>query len=83
MITFLLTLIVGGLIGWLASIILKKDIPGGVTGNILAGIIGAGIGGKLLGHWGPEIGNVYILPALLGTIVLILVVSFIFNKLAE
>lgn len=83
MISFLLTLIVGGLIGWLASIILKKDIPGGVIGNILAGIIGAGIGGKLLGHWGPEIGSVYILPALLGTIVLILVVSFIFNKLAE
>ena len=35
----LLYLIVGGLIGWLAGMILGKDVPMGCIGNIIAGII--------------------------------------------
>lgn len=38
--TLLWLLIVGGIIGWLASIIAGKDVPGGIIGNIIAGIIG-------------------------------------------
>lgn len=49
------SLIVGGILGWLASLITGKDVPGGVIGNIIAGIIGSA-GLKLLGsfvssHW--------------------------------
>jgi len=39
-------------IGWLAGVILGKEIPGGVFGNIIAGLIGSAIGSKLLGMWG-------------------------------
>lgn len=76
MISFLWFIIIGGILGWLAGMILGKDIPGGVIGNIIAGIIGAWIGGSLLGSWGPKLSDFYILPTLLGTIILILIVSF-------
>lgn len=73
------TLIVGGIIGWFAGLITGKDIPGGIIGNILAGIIGGYLGSLLLGSWGPEIGDFYIIPALLGAIILIIIVTIILN----
>lgn len=77
MFSFIWFLIIGGILGWVASLIIGKDIPGGIIGNIIAGIIGAWIGGKLLGKWGPTLSDFYIIPALIGSIVLIFVVSFI------
>ncbi|MGQ0440977.1 GlsB/YeaQ/YmgE family stress response membrane protein [Bacillus sp. B-TM1] len=65
------SLIVGGILGWLASLITGRDVPGGVIGNIIAGIIGSWIGGKLLGSFGPVIGGYAIIPALIGAINLI------------
>ena len=31
-------LIVGGLIGWLSGNLIGRDVPGGVLGNIIAGL---------------------------------------------
>ena len=70
-------LIIGGIIGWLAGLILGRDLPGGVIGNIIAGFIGAWIGSFLLGSWGPVIGGFYFIPALIGAIVLVFIVSLI------
>lgn len=72
---FIIMIIVGGLIGWLAGAILSKDVSFGIIGNIVAGLIGSAIGSKLLGEWGPILGGVPILPALIGSIILILLVS--------
>ncbi|MDG5472217.1 GlsB/YeaQ/YmgE family stress response membrane protein [Jeotgalibacillus sp. ET6] len=80
---FILYLIVGGLIGWIAGMILGKDIPGGIIGNIIAGIIGAWIGDMILGDLGPEIADIAIIPALLGAIILILIVSFILKAMRK
>jgi uncharacterized membrane protein YeaQ/YmgE (transglycosylase-associated protein family) len=80
---FILMIIVGGLIGWLAGAILGKDIPGGILGNIVAGLIGSALGSKILGTWGPVLGGVPIIPALIGAIVLILIVSFILKALRK
>ncbi|MFZ3589634.1 GlsB/YeaQ/YmgE family stress response membrane protein [Bacillus sp. DJP31] len=77
---FILYLIVGGLIGWLAGSILGKDIPGGVFGNIIAGIIGAWIGGSLLGSWGPELADIHIFPALIGAVILVFILSLIMKS---
>jgi len=43
----LLMLIVGGIVGWLASIVMKTNAQMGMIANIIVGIIGAGIGGWL------------------------------------
>ena len=51
--SFIWALIVGGVIGWLAGLVLGKDIPGGIIGNIIAGFVGAWLGTLLLGNWGP------------------------------
>lgn len=45
-------IVIGGLAGWVASIITKTDASQGVIGNIVAGIIGAFVGGFLVGLFG-------------------------------
>ncbi|RZJ06883.1 MAG: GlsB/YeaQ/YmgE family stress response membrane protein [Rubrivivax sp.] len=45
---FIIWLIVGGLIGWVASMIMRTDAQQGVILNIVVGIIGALLGGWLL-----------------------------------
>lgn len=80
---FILMLIVGGLIGWIAGGIVGKDIPGGILGNIIAGVVGAAVGSWIFGDWGWHLGGIAIFPALLGTIIFVAVVSFIFGKLRK
>ena len=41
-------LVVGGVIGWIASLIMKTDAQQGLLLNIVVGIVGALIGGWLL-----------------------------------
>jgi uncharacterized membrane protein YeaQ/YmgE (transglycosylase-associated protein family) len=41
-------LIVGGIIGWLASMMMKTDGQQGIILNVVVGIVGAMIGGWLL-----------------------------------
>ena len=43
----IMQLIVGGIIGWLASIVMKTNALMGLIANILIGIVGAAIGGWL------------------------------------
>lgn len=43
---FIIWLIVGGLIGWLASIVMKR--PEGMILNIVVGIVGSMLGGWLI-----------------------------------
>ncbi len=45
MINFIIWLIVGGLIGWAASLIMRTDGQQGTFLNIVVGIIGAALGG--------------------------------------
>jgi uncharacterized membrane protein YeaQ/YmgE (transglycosylase-associated protein family) len=42
-------LIVGGIVGWLASLVMKTDAQQGIILNVVVGIIGAFIGGWLIG----------------------------------
>jgi uncharacterized membrane protein YeaQ/YmgE (transglycosylase-associated protein family) len=48
MINFIVWLIVGGVLGWLASIVMRTDAHQGVGLNIVVGIIGAYVGGLLI-----------------------------------
>ena len=71
-------LIIGGVIGWLASIIMRTDAQQGIFLNIVVGIIGAFVGGLLF--TGGSINNapltVYsFLVSLLGAVVLLAIVN--------
>lgn len=48
MINLIIWLVVGGLIGWLASLVMHTDNQQGIVLNILVGIVGAMVGGWLL-----------------------------------
>lgn len=45
---FIIWLIVGGLIGWVASMIMRTDAQQGIVLNVVVGIVGAFLGGFLL-----------------------------------
>ena len=49
----LVWLVVGGVIGWLASMIMRTDARQGVLLNVVVGIIGAMLGGWLIS---PQLG---------------------------
>ncbi|MDN3018811.1 GlsB/YeaQ/YmgE family stress response membrane protein [Paenibacillus sp. BSR1-1] len=74
---FIWSLIVGGIIGWLAGLIVGRNIPGGIIGNIIAGFVGAWLGTMILGNWGPRVADFAIIPAIIGAAVLVLLLSFI------
>ena len=77
-------LVVGGVIGWLASLIMKTDAQQGVFLNVIVGIIGALVGGWVLsplvgagtlnqGDFSPT----GLLVSLVGAILLLFVVNLI------
>jgi uncharacterized membrane protein YeaQ/YmgE (transglycosylase-associated protein family) len=55
MINLIVWLLIGALIGWLASMVMRTDARQGALLNIVVGIVGAMIGGFLLG--GPTINS--------------------------
>lgn len=74
---FLWSLIIGGIIGWLAGMIIGRDVPFGIIGNIVAGFVGAWLGSLILGSWGPSVADFAIIPALIGAIVFVFILSLI------
>jgi uncharacterized membrane protein YeaQ/YmgE (transglycosylase-associated protein family) len=80
----LIWLIVGGIIGWLASLLMRRDAQQGILLNIVVGIVGSFIGGFLiapmLGSGTANTGD-FSVPGLLaslgGAIVLLLIVNLI------
>ena len=77
-------LIVGGIIGWLASLMMKTDGQQGIILNVVVGIVGAMLGGWLLS---PLLGagtinqDNFSLPALvvsfLGAVILLAIVNLV------
>ncbi|RSU46292.1 GlsB/YeaQ/YmgE family stress response membrane protein [Sphingomonas sp. S-NIH.Pt15_0812] len=80
---FIVLLIVGGLIGWVASMIMRTDGQQGIFLNIVVGIVGAMLAGFLIT---PLIGGAPItsgvisiqsvVVSLLGAVVLLAIINF-------
>jgi uncharacterized membrane protein YeaQ/YmgE (transglycosylase-associated protein family) len=74
-------LVIGGIVGWLASIVMKRDGQQGVLLNVIVGIVGALLGGWLISplvgvgtiNQGVSIGS--ILVSLIGAIILLAIVN--------
>ena len=78
MIGLLIWLIIGGVVGWLAGLIMRDN--NGIIINIIVGIVGAFIGGLIFS--GGEINNapltVYsFLVSLVGAVILLAIVNLI------
>lgn len=81
---FIVWLVVGGIIGWLASLIMRTDAQQGMLLNVVVGIVGALVGGWLIS---PLVGvgtinqNALSIPAmavsLVGAVILLAIVNLI------
>ena len=73
-------IIVGGVIGWLASIIMRTDAQRGILLNIVVGISGAFVGGLLISGGSINSAPLTItsfLVSLLGAVVLLGIVNLV------
>ena len=82
MLGFIWFIVMGGVIGWLASVMMRRDASMGVIANILVGILGSFIGNSLLGFifgggtigaWPPDWSGVF--GALVGAALLLAIVN--------
>jgi uncharacterized membrane protein YeaQ/YmgE (transglycosylase-associated protein family) len=79
MLGIIIWLIVGGVVGWLASLIMRTDAQQGILLNIVVGIVGAFLAGLIVG--GGSINDAITLESflwsLLGAVVLLAIVNLI------
>lgn len=69
---WIISLVVGGIIGWVASLIMKTDVQMGIIANVLVGIVGSALGYWLAGLLGISAGGIGAwLVALAGAVILI------------
>jgi uncharacterized membrane protein YeaQ/YmgE (transglycosylase-associated protein family) len=50
--SWIITLIIGGIVGWLASIFMKTNAQMGLLANVLVGVVGSALGFWLAGLLG-------------------------------
>ena len=81
MIDFIIWLIVGGVIGWLASMVMRTDAQQGIFLNIVVGVVGSFIGGLVLRSFGKINDNNFSIPSLIaafvGAIILLAIVNLV------
>jgi len=86
MISFIIAIVMGGIIGWLASIVMRTDAQQGIFLNIIVGCLGSILGRFLFGMFG--IGNgghlrgnafdpMTLLAAFVGAVVLLGIVNLV------
>lgn len=78
------TIIIGGIAGWLASLVMNRDASMGILWNIVVGIIGGVIGsaiGDAIGFLSDDAGwFLYLITAFVGAVVLLAIVNLVTRK---
>ncbi|MCA9917198.1 MAG: GlsB/YeaQ/YmgE family stress response membrane protein [Anaerolineales bacterium] len=81
LVNIILWIILGGVAGWIASMLMKRDAQMGAAANIVVGIVGAVLGGflfNLVGLTGDTGFNLWTLfVAIIGSVVLLFLVDVI------
>jgi uncharacterized membrane protein YeaQ/YmgE (transglycosylase-associated protein family) len=71
-------IVIGGVIGWLASIVMRTNAQMGIIANVIVGCVGAWLGGWLAGQLGiAAAGLMTYVVAVVGAIVLIAVLRLV------
>jgi uncharacterized membrane protein YeaQ/YmgE (transglycosylase-associated protein family) len=81
---FILWIIIGGVLGWIASLIMRTDAQQGILLNVIVGIVGAALAGwfisPLVGVPSINDGSVQIgslLVSLVGAVILLAIVNLV------
>jgi len=81
--SFILFLFVAAACAWIADYLVPGAIPGGFFVAVIFGIIGAWIGVSLVGPVGPNLAGVSLVPTILGSAILVFLVSFLGKQFAR
>ena len=76
---WIIAIIVGGIAGWLASLVMNRDASMGIIWNIIVGIIGAIIGKFVLGLIGMGSAGwiMWFIAAIVGAVILLGIVNLV------
>lgn len=79
---FIVWIVIGAVAGWIASMIMGTDRQQGLLLNIIVGVIGAAIGGWVVGLLGMGEGGLIwsTLVAVLGAVILLAIVRLVTNR---
>jgi uncharacterized membrane protein YeaQ/YmgE (transglycosylase-associated protein family) len=84
---FILWLVIGGAVGWLASLVMRRDASQGIFLNIVVGIIGSVLGGWLISPLvgapsinSGEISVASLFVSFLGAVILLAIVNLITRR---
>lgn len=76
----ILWLVIGGVVGWLASIVMRTDAQQGIVLNVIVGIVGAFIGGLVFTGGSINSSGLTLytfLTSLVGAVVLLAIVNLV------
>ena len=81
---FIIWIVIGGILGWLASMVMRTDAQQGIFLNIVVGIVGAFLGGWLLSPLfgtgtinADDFSLMSLLVSFLGAVILLAIVNLI------
>ncbi|AKU23600.1 GlsB/YeaQ/YmgE family stress response membrane protein [Massilia sp. MB5] len=84
--SLIIWIVVGGILGWLASLVMRTDAQQGLFLNVVVGIIGALLGGWLLSPLfgtgtinADDFSLMSLLVSFLGAVILLAIVNLIFR----
>ena len=72
------TLIIGAIIGAIGGAITKTSM--GWIANIIAGLAGSWIGEMLFGYWGPQVAGMALVPSIIGAVIIVAIVSWLYGR---
>ena len=78
---FICYLLVAAACAWVAEYLVPGRVPGGFLTSAIVGVIGAWLGSSLMGSLGPSLAGVPLLPAIVGSALLIFLFSLLSGAL--
>ena len=75
--SFILFLLIAATCAYIAERLVPNTVPGGLITSAIVGIIGAWVGGCLIGSFGPSLAGVSLIPCILGSAVLVFILSLL------
>ena len=79
MLSWIIAIIIGGVAGWIASMIMGRDASMGIFWNIIVGLIGSLIGNAFFGVGGPigEFSLTGFIVAIVGAVILLAIANLV------
>ncbi len=78
--SFILFLLIAAACAYWAERLVPNTVPGGFITSAVVGIIGAWLGGNTMGHFGPELAGVSLIPCVLVSAILVFILSLVVSR---